>query len=127
MFSPDGKWVAYLSDESGRNEVYVQSFPTPAAQWQISTTGGSMPVWSHDGRELFFVSGEGNLMSVPVKTGESFEAGRPIPLFRVRLRADPRPQFDITPDGTRFLLNALAPRTDPPLSVLINWQTRYNP
>jgi len=127
FFSPDGKWVAYVSDESERNEVYVQSFPTPGAQWQISTSGGSMPKWSPDGRELFFVSAEGKLMSVPVKIGESFEAGGATQLFPVRLRANAMTQFDISPDGTRFLLNALAPANDPPLSVLVNWQRRYRP
>jgi len=127
LFSPDGKWVAYLSDESGRNEIYVQSFPTPAEQWQISTSGGSMPRWSPDGTELFFVSADGKLMAVPVKIGESFEAGAARPLFPVRLRANTMTEFDITADGTRFLLNSLAPRNDPPLSVLINWQMRYKP
>jgi dipeptidyl aminopeptidase/acylaminoacyl peptidase len=125
LFSPDGKWVAYVSDESGRNEVYVQSFPTPAAQWQISTSGGAMPKWSPDGTELFFVAADGHLMSAPVKIGESFEAGAARSLFPVRLRANTLTEFDITADGTRFLLNTLAPRNDPPLSVLINWQTRY--
>jgi serine/threonine protein kinase len=125
LFSPDGKWVAYVSDESGRNEIYVQSFPTVAEQWQISTAGGSMPRWSRNGTELFFVSAEGNLMSVPVKSGESFEAGTPALLFPVRLRANPGTEFDVSADGTRFLLNTLAPRIDPPLSVMINWQMRH--
>ena len=126
-FSPDGNWVAYVSDESGRPEVYVQSFPTPAAQWQISTSGGGMPRWAPDGRELFFLSADGKLMSVPVKIGESFEAGTPAPLFPVRLRVNVGTEYDISPDGTRFLLNALAPRIDPPLSVMVNWQTRFRP
>ena len=127
VFSPDGKWVAYMSDESGRSEIYVQSFPTPAAQWQISTSGGSMPKWSPDGTELFFVSADGNLMSVPVKIGDSFEAGAARSLFPVRLRANTITEFDITADGTRFLLNTLAPRNDPPLSMLIHWRGRYRP
>jgi eukaryotic-like serine/threonine-protein kinase len=127
LFSPDGNWVAYASDESGRNEVYVQSFPTPAAQWQISTSGGSMPRWSRDGKELFFVSAEGNLMSMPVKIGESFEAGAARALFPVRLRTNTLTEFDVAADGTRFLLNSIAPKNDPPLPVLINWQVRYKP
>ena len=127
VFSPDGKWVAYFSDESGRNEVYVQSFPTPSEQWQISTSGGTMPRWSPDGRELFFLAADGKLMSAPVKTGAAFEAGPPAVLFPVRLREETHPQYDISPDGTRFLLNSIAPRKDAPLSVLINWQSRFKP
>ena len=125
FFSPDGKWVVYVSDESGRNEIYVQSFPAPTSQWQISTSGGSMPRFAPNGREIYYVSADGKLMAVPVSTGESFEAGTASPLFAVRLREETTPQYDVSADGTRFLLNALAPRNDPPLAVLIHWQTRY--
>ena len=128
MVSPDGKWIAYLSNESGRFEVYVRSFPVAGAQWQISTSGGTMPVWSPDGRELFYVSADAKMMSVPVTTtGSAFEAEMPRELFPVRLRDDSSAQYDISPDGKRFLLNAIAPRTDAPLTLLVNWQERYFP
>ena len=127
QFSRDGNWVAYVSDESGRNEVYVQSFPALAAQWQISTSGGSNPRWSRDGRELFYVSADGRMMAVPVTTGERFEAGAATALFPVRLRLETSAQYDVDADGSRFLLNTLAPRADPPLTVMTGWQSRYDP
>ena len=68
-FSPDGRWVAYVSNESGEQEVYVQSFPASGGKWQISTDGGAQPVWRHDGRELFYINPDRKLMSVEIKTG----------------------------------------------------------
>ncbi|HEU5161596.1 MAG TPA: hypothetical protein VFV54_00485, partial [Thermoanaerobaculia bacterium] len=125
-FSPDGNWVAFVSDETERSEIHVQSFPTPGAQWQISTSGGAMPKWSPAGNEIFYVAPDGKLMAVPVRTGETFEAGTAVPLFDVRLRVDDTPQYDVAADG-RFLLNSVAPRIEPPLPLLINWQSRYVP
>lgn len=128
MVSPDGKWIAYLSNESGRFEVYVRSFPVAGGQWQISTSGGTMPLWSPDGRELFYVSADAKLMSVAVTTtGAEFQAEIPRELFTVRLRDDTSAQYDVSPDGKRFLLNAIAPRTDAPLTLLVNWQDRFFP
>ena len=76
-FSPNGRWVAYVSNESGRNEVYVQTFPASGGKWPVSTKGGTSPLWRGDGKELFYDSGDGKLMAVEVKTGGTFE-----PAFR---------------------------------------------
>ncbi len=76
-FSPDGRWVAYQSNESGRADIYVQEFPGPGGKWQISTAGGTEPQWSPDGEELYYISPEMNMMRVSVETGESFDAGIP--------------------------------------------------
>ena len=85
QFSPDGRWVAYLSDESGREEIYVQPYPGPGGKSQISTDGGTEPVWNPNGRELFYRSGN-KMMAVDIATQPVFAAGRPIALYR-RLRA----------------------------------------
>jgi Tol biopolymer transport system component len=103
--SPDGRWLAYVSDESGRDEVYVQPFPDLAGKWQISIQGGNQPVWSRDGRELFYRGGE-QLMAVTVSTEPPFRATAPQALFP---DAFERPQgpahtsYDVAPDG-RFLM-----------------------
>ena len=91
VFSPDGRWIAYMSGESGRPEVYVRAFPTGGGRWQVSTAGGSGPRWSRDGRELFYLAAGGSLMAVPVTAGASFEKGTPRELFRVARPADEHP------------------------------------
>jgi Tol biopolymer transport system component len=117
--SLESKWVAYTSNESGQNEVYVQTFPSPGGKSQISTGGGSRPVWRRDGRELFYVAADGKLMAVEVKTGSKLEAGAPKPLFDTRLGNRP---FDISPDGRRFLLaNSLEDAGHTPMTVVVNW------
>jgi hypothetical protein len=98
----DGKWLAYSSDETGRNEAYVQTFPSPGGKSQVSTNGGSSPVWSRDGRELFYIAGDGKSMAAEVKTGSKLEPGAPKPLFDPRVGATAG--FDISPDGRRFLV-----------------------
>jgi Tol biopolymer transport system component len=100
-FSPNGKWIAYTSDETGSVEVFVRSYPDAGAVWQISTSGGREPFWSRDGRELFFASGR-KLMAVRVETGAGFEAGRPEGLFEAYLGNLRVRDFDVAPDG-RFV------------------------
>jgi Tol biopolymer transport system component len=116
-FSPDGTLIAYTSDESGRNEIQVQRFPSDAAKWQVSTTGGSLARWRSDGRELFYMSADGVLMSVGVTAaGRDARFGPPTPLASI-----PR-NFDVAPDGQRFL--GLAPveeREASPVTVIANW------
>jgi Tol biopolymer transport system component len=103
-FSPDGRWLAYVSDESGRAEIYVQSFPGPGGKWQISTEGGTEPVWNRNGRELLYRDGE-RIMSVEVSVQPAFAAGVPKQVFAGSY-ADPVivPTYDMTPDGQRFLV-----------------------
>jgi Tol biopolymer transport system component len=124
-FSPDGRWMAYISDESGRNEVYVQPYPGPGGKWQISTEGGTEPVWNPSGRELFYRSGD-KMMAVDIVTQPGFVAGRPRMLFEKRYEAAPAPivNYDVSPDGQRFLMikpvdqEEAAPTQ---INVVLNW------
>ncbi|HET7224585.1 MAG TPA: protein kinase [Candidatus Eisenbacteria bacterium] len=122
-FSPNGRWIAYESDESGRNEVYVATFQGPAGKWQISTRGGSDPCWSHDGRELFFLSADQHLMAMPVGAGDSFNPGTPHALFQIATEQSGRRNvYDVSPDGSRFLFLLPANETSTPITVVVNWQ-----
>ena len=122
--SPDGRWLAYASDVSGRYEVYVQSFPGGGGKRQVSTGGGIGPRWRRDGRELFYYSGDGKLMASPVRSGESLEVDESVSLFEFRagtLLVTFTP-YAVTADGQRFLINAVVD-TEPnaPLTVVVNW------
>ena len=136
-FSPDGRWIAYTSDESGRNQVYVRPFDASAAtgsspaggspitgKWMVSKDGGIFPLWRRDGKELFYLSSDGQAMAVDVSTSGIFQAGVPKALFKV-----PRGLafWDVTADGKRFLMPAPSitnPATQPqaPFTVVLNWQ-----
>ena len=121
--SPNGKWIAYRSSESGRTEVYVQSFPPSGGRWQVSTTGGSEPRWRRDGKELFYVTGT-ELMAVEVKADPStFEAGIPKPLFGVRLpQSSLRNRYVVAANGQRFLFALpVEETTASPFTVVLNW------
>ena len=85
-FSPDGRWIAFQSEESGKPEVYVRPFPGPGGQWQVSTAGGGSPRWRRDGKELFYLSADNKIMAVPVRLGPTFQAEAPTALFSVRAR-----------------------------------------
>jgi Tol biopolymer transport system component len=122
QFSPDTKWIAYVSDESGTPQIYVQSFPMLTGKWQVSTEGGFQPRWRRDGKELFYLSPTGKLMAVAVKSGATFEAEAPRPLFETKLdRAALRHTYAVSANGTRFLLNLPIEGATPPLTVLLNW------
>ena len=103
-FSPDGRYVAYLSDESGRNEIYVQPFPGPGGKYQISTEGGKEMVWGADG-EIYYRNGN-KMMAVPVKTQPSFELGKPQLLFEAPYQQSTvnGALYDVSRDGQRFLM-----------------------
>ena len=118
--SPDGRWLAYQSNESKRYEIYVVGFPGLNGHWQISVNGGSRPVWSRHGRELYFVSPDGKMMAVPVKSGEQFQAGVPQPLFDVRMSATPLASYDVIADG-RFLIATPMEQAATPMTVVVNW------
>jgi Tol biopolymer transport system component len=104
-FSPDGRWLAYISNESGRDEIYVQPYPGPGGKRQISTEGGTEPVWNPNGRELFYRAGN-KMMAVAVTTEPTFSAGKPKMLFEGPYVPTPRsfPDYDVSPDGQRFLM-----------------------
>jgi Tol biopolymer transport system component len=107
-FSPDGKWIAYDSDESGRMEVYVRAFASPGGKWRVSSAGGSSAVWNRNGRELFYLTPSFELMSVAVASGATLQGGTPIQLFKVpgeTLDLGTATQYDVSPDGQRFLMN----------------------
>jgi Tol biopolymer transport system component len=120
--SPDGRWLAYMSDETSRFEIYVQSFPTPSNKWTITTTGAGSPVWSRDGSELYYMAPGGRLMAAAVKTGTTFEAQPPRPLFDVPRYYEMDTWFDVSRDG-RFLIPVMAASdaAEAPISLWTNW------
>jgi eukaryotic-like serine/threonine-protein kinase len=125
QFSPNGKWVAYTSIESGRIEVYVRPFPAAAGKWQVSTDGGEQPRWRRDGKELFYLSADHKLMAVEVNTeGPTFEHHAPNALFVTRVGGidTPGDYYAVTADGQRFLLNDLVEEAaHTPITVVVNW------
>ena len=128
-FSPDGTWIAYVSDESSREEVYIQPFPPSGGKWQISTTGGTEPRWRRDGGELFYISdtraGDGKMMAVPIKLTSKPETGAPEELFSVQraLGTDTANRYAVSDDGQRFLVNSPQVNVTPEQQIvaLINW------
>jgi Tol biopolymer transport system component len=123
-FSPDGKFVAYTSEENGGDDIYVQSFPASTEKWTISTHGGSSPHWSRDGRELFYMQNDGKVMAVAIKTAPSFEAGVPQALFDVTAARSAREDdFAVSNDGQRllFISRGSSEGVLPPLVVVLNW------
>jgi serine/threonine-protein kinase len=123
-FSPDGQWIAYMSDESGRIEIYVQPYPGPGGKWQISSEGGTEPVWSPKGDELFYRNGN-KLMVVNIESQPTFNAGTPHLLFEKQYEkgvAGLRPNFDVAPDGERFVMvKASEQAAQIYLTVVLNW------
>jgi eukaryotic-like serine/threonine-protein kinase len=125
QISPDGKWVAYASDESGAWEIYVTSFPGAAGKWQVSRGGGSEPRWRGDGKEIFYVAPNGMLTAVPVNGETIFATGTPASLFQIHGRAPISSTdvftYDVARDGNRFLVNRyVKPEHVPPLTILLN-------
>jgi serine/threonine protein kinase len=129
QLSPDSRWMAYASEESGQREVYVRPFPTGDGKWRISTAGGDQPRWRGDGKEMFFVGADGKMTAVTVKAAAgpklSFEAGTPVPLFDPHIVATPGIpafEYDVTAGGKRFLVDTnTATASAPPLNVVVNW------
>jgi Tol biopolymer transport system component/predicted Ser/Thr protein kinase len=124
-FSPDGRWLAYVSNESGRFEIYVQPYPGPGGKWQISTEGGIDPVWNPNGRELFYGSGD-KMMVVDIAAQPGFAAGKPRMLFEGRYERAPVPvaNYDVSPDGQRFLMlkpSEQAQAAPTQINVVLNW------
>lgn len=119
-FSPDGRWVAFVSNETGRDEVYVTRFDQPGEKWRISVAGGTGPCWRRDGSELFFLATDKSVMSVAVRGGDKFEFGTPSPIFRIDSIFNN--SFDVTADGQRFIAISTAAQTQSaPLTVVVNW------
>ena len=126
QFSPDGRWVAYASNESGSMEIYVTPFPGGNGKWQVSNGGGQEPRWRKDGKELFYMSRDSKLMSVPVSTATSFESGAAVLLFQTHRRQPISSQdtfsYDVSADGQKFLIATQVEESSvAPLTVLLNW------
>jgi Tol biopolymer transport system component len=126
QFSTDGRWVAYDSNESGRWEIYVAPFPGPGGNWKVSSGGGTEPRWRRDGKELYYLASDGELMAVEVKGGSTFEAGVATPLFKTRRRVPVSSSdlfsYDVAADGQRFLVSTdVGETTASPLTVVLNW------
>jgi len=127
-FSPDGRWVAYGSNESGRWEIYVTSFPDAHGKWQISNGGGDQPKWRSDGRELFYITPDGKIMAAPVTVGANFDAGTVSVLFQANPRemvaTSEQVTYDVSKDGERFLINTRLKTGTTPMSIVLNWTAK---
>ncbi len=117
-FSPDGRWIVYTSNESGQAEVYLRSFPGPGGKWQVSTSGGFTPVWRSDGKEIFFISVDGKMMSAEIRVkGSTVEVSSARSLFEMK-----GVFYDVFADGKRFVLNTdVETQTTSPLTLVVNW------
>jgi Tol biopolymer transport system component len=126
QFSPDNRWVAYVSDETGNREVYVTTYPQASGKWQVSRGGGTEPRWRGDGKELFYIGSDGRLLAVPVSSsGTGFEVGVATPLFPVLARAPISAtdtyNYTVTADGQRFLMNRYVPPASlAPFNIILN-------
>lgn len=122
-FSPDGRWLAYVSDESGRPEVYVAPFPGPGGRWQISTGGGAFPRWRRDGAEIFYLAPDLKLMVAGVNSqGSRLDVGGVKPLFETRCAGGTRYCYDVSANGQRFLIITAPEQTaSTPITVVVNW------
>ncbi len=129
QFSPDGRWVAYNSNETGRWETYVTSFPDAQQKFPVSTSGGIQPQWRADGHELFYLGLDGTMMSAVVDTSRGFVAGVPAALFPTGLQRNPGTgQYTVTRDGERFLLRTdFAEDKSQSFTVVLNWQQMAKP
>jgi Tol biopolymer transport system component len=133
QFSPDGRWIAYQSNETGDFEIWVRPFPGPGDRVRISTNGGTQVRWRRDGKELFYIAMDGRLMSVPLSfdaQGPSLEPGIPVGLFSTRiggaLQGFNRHQYAVAPDGQRFLMNTLLDEGTLTITLIQNWKERPN-
>ena len=130
--SPDERWVAYSSFESGRWEVYVATFPAFTEKRQVSGSGGSQPFWRNDGKELFYLTLDGKLMAAEVTSRSTLQTALPKVLFQTPVRVSPiYNQYSVTADGTRFLFGEPINQGSEQIAVVLNWPAaglkRYRP
>jgi Tol biopolymer transport system component len=127
QLSPDGHWLAYETNESGRFEIVVVSFPNPTEKWPVSTSGGTQPRWHPDGKELYFVAPDGRLMAAPIMIarqapGSTIEIGAPVSLFQTRMAGiGPALQYAVARDG-RFLISQPSESATTPITLILNWK-----
>jgi Tol biopolymer transport system component len=118
-FSPDGRWIAYESDESGTPEIYIALTDGAGEKKRLSTAGGKQPRWRGDGKELFYVAANGTVTAVPITTGARLDAGAPVALFRIQTGVK---DYDVSPDGKRFLVSTrLEESPESPIRVILDW------
>ena len=127
QFSPDGRWVAYTSSESGRGEIYIQPYPADGGKWQVSTDGGRQSRWRADGKELYYLTADDRVMAAEIEAGETFQPGVPHMLFRAPsvnpLLPDNFYHYDVFDDGQRFLIDVAAEESEQsPVTIVLNWQ-----
>ena len=125
QFSPDGNWVAYQTNESGRFEIVVQPFPEPTVKWQVSKGGGTQPRWRADGKEIYFIAPDGKLMAAPItSSGAAFAPGPPAPLFSLTPEPDlyTKPQYAVSRDGRFLISQPVGASTAPPITLILNWK-----
>jgi Tol biopolymer transport system component len=122
QFSPDGKWLAYCSFETGRLELFVVPFPGPGGKWQVSIEGGCQARWRRDGKELFFLNNDKELMAAAIRTnGSSFEIGALRPLFETHIEDISSYNYDVSPDGQRFICNYAPEKSTTDITLVVNW------
>jgi Tol biopolymer transport system component len=122
VFSPDGRWIAYRSNESGRFEIYVQPFPATGAKYLVSRNGGLHAAWRGDGQELFFLSPTGTMMASTIKTSPDFRAGVPQALFETEITGErANHAYVVSKDGKRFLMANRERTASTPITVVLNW------
>jgi hypothetical protein len=132
QFSPDGKWIAYQSDKTGRNEIYIRPFPGSGGDSLVSTNGGAQARWNPNGRELFYVAADDQLTAVPIRVGSNgttLEPGTPVALFATTVGSRAintnRHQYMVSPDGQSFVMNSVVGETTAsPITVILNWKPR---
>jgi len=122
-FSPDGKWLAYANNETGRHEVYIQPFPTGPGRYQVSTAGGAWPSWRKDGKELYFFSTDQQMMAVDLsQKGASLQLGTPHALFKATTVSGTSGPYTVSADGKKFVMNTVTPQSiTEPLTLVTNW------
>jgi Tol biopolymer transport system component len=127
QISPDGRWIAYTSDTSGQEQVYVQSFPSPGPQkWQVSTSGGGDPRWRSDGQELFYIAADRRLMAVPVKPATAFAHEMPVPLFDTGVPPswyEARNLYDVSRDGSFLFMTPIEDDRTLPFTIVLDWRS----
>ena len=130
QFSPDGKWVAYESNESGRPEIYIQPFPGPGPKARVSINGGTQVRWRSNGKEMFYIAPDERLMVVGIDLAAGAAGvGTPAPLFTTRLapiRSISRQQYVVAPDGQRFLISSVEESATSPITLILNWKGNRN-
>jgi Tol biopolymer transport system component len=132
QFSPDGKWIAYQSDKTGKFEIYVRPFPSPGGDLLVSANGGAQARWNSNGKELFYVAADDRLMAVPIRfasNGQTVESGTPVALFTTDVGTTAintnRQQYMVTPDGRSFVLNSVLKQAGAsPITVILNWKAK---